>query len=267
MKFSLSDIQRNWLSVLGVVIGAGSILAVIHFGVSNSNLKAQIQSDNAQVVKLTNEDKNRKKPKPKVQIAEQLPSIYKQAMEKANEIAASQNSLTPLYVNHHVPSKQDQSYQAAYYTLHQDINDNGDFTALGDPWNYNTNTIIRVYPGNYDGVSTYTLLFTNASKKDPSQIYDYFTAEYNTDNQMIQNFKHYSTDASTDPSKGGLESGDGTNISNTKLQETVIKDKNGKEVKAKIVPGQQPGTYTLVARDGTTKTVTSTKDLPANKTK
>lgn len=206
----LSDLQRNWLSVVGVVVIIGSFSAITIYGPSNSNLRSQIDSDASQIAKLNASDKGKSKPKAKVEVQAELPNIYKNAMQSANDVVNAQNALSKMANNNNGNYKpKSTDYQAAYYTLSQNIAGDAHFNATKETWAANKDSIMRAYPGSYDGNNSYKLLFTVAPKNNAQNVLYYFTGEYHVDDNKIHDLHYYSTNAAFDPKNGALPSGDG----------------------------------------------------------
>lgn len=248
-KIELSEIQSHWVSVLGVGIGIVAFGLSSTFISSNIKLNNSINDDTQQIAKLNADSKKKANVKPKVEVAAEIPDIYKSAMTEANAIAASQNAYTQELNDKGMPDKSSQAYQAAYYTIGQYLADDANYKA-DDIWNYNPKASIRAFPGDYDGYSSYNILFVVSAGNQNSNIIGYYKAKYDTDDKKIHNIKFYNTDAANDKSKnGGIQSsGDGTFSRGSHTQIKEVKDANGKLVKAKIVPGQQPGSFTIVQR-------------------
>lgn len=248
-KIELSEIQSHWVSVLGVGIGIVAFGLSSSFISSNIKLSNSINDDTAQIAKLNADSKKKANAKPKVEVASKLPGIYKQAMNEANSIAAAQNAYTQELDNNNNANNKSQAYQAAYYTLNQYLASDANFKP-DDIWNYNKKATVRVFPGDYDGYSNYNILFVVTAGNSNSNVIGYYKAYYDTDDNKIHNIKYYNTDAAGDKSKnGGVDAnGDGTFANPVTSQIKEVKDNNGKLVKAKIVPGQQPGSFSIVQR-------------------
>lgn len=248
-KIELSELQSHWVSVLGVAVG------IIAFGFattsisSNVKLKNNIANDTAQIAKLNADSKQKANAKSKVEVNSELPGIYKDAMNQANSIAAAQNAYTQELDSNGKLNNQSQAYQAAYYTLNQYLADDANFKP-DDVWNYNKQATVRVFPGDYDGYNHYHLLFVVTAGNQNSNVIGYYKAYYSTDDKKIHDIHYYTTDAANNPTNNGGKqtSGDASFAKGVQSQIKEVKDSNGKLVKAKIIPGQQPGSFTIVQR-------------------
>lgn len=209
-NINLSDLQRNWLSVLGAVVIIGSFSAITIYGPSNSRLKNQINSDASQIAKLNASDKGKTKPKAKVEVQAELPNIYKNAMQVANDVVNAQNTMATMALkNNGNYDTKNQNYQSAYSTLSQDVANDAHFKGITQAWAANTtNDTMRVYPGSYDGRNEYKLLFTVAPKNNAQNVLYYITGAYHVDDNMIHDLNLYSTNASNDPKNGAQKHGD-----------------------------------------------------------
>lgn len=238
INIDFTDVQRNWVSVITVGIGVISLFVIGYYATSNGNLSSKIDNQQAQIKKLNADSKVKSTEKPKVEIQKELPGVYTKMTQEANDIASSQNALTQSMQNNGAIDQNSQAYQAAYYTLHQNIVKDGPFNGVFNSWNSYKGATVKAYPGEYDGTNTYKVLFLIQDNKDSSKTYGYITSEYHQDDNNFHNFKSYTTDAAAKanpsgygdpqavPTDGSVKSNDNVKKSNTKTK--IITDKNGK---------------------------------------
>lgn len=235
-NFNFSEVQKNWLTVITVTVGVVSLFVIGHYSIANNSLNNTIDSDTSQIKKLNAENDKKSKTTPKVEIEKQLPTLYKKMSSMANDIASSQNVLTQITGNHGQIDKDSQAYQAAVYTLDQDIVKDGAYKGVFNTWNTYKGATIKAYPGEYDGTDVYKVLFIIQDNKDSSKAYGYVTGEYHVSDNTFHNFQSYSTDEAAQVNKSAYGDPQGdysdANIQKSthakKGQVKVTTDQNGK---------------------------------------
>ena len=243
-KFNIdfTQVQKNWASVLTVGVGVVSLFVIGYYSNANGNLNAKIDSQQIQIKKLNADSKMKSTQKPKVEIQQELPGVYAKMTQVANDIASSQNALTQADDDKGNIDQNSQAYQAAYYTLHQDIVKDGPFKGVFNTWNNNKNAVVKAYPGEYDGTNVYKVIFIIQNQKNSQEAYGYVTAEYHQDDNNFHNFQSYSTDEAAKANPNGYGDPqsvptDGSVKSNDNAKKSNVKTKiiTGKDGKAEIV--------------------------------